>query len=40
MPSAPRRPRSLRQPKPNALLTTDSDDVTKLCGNQVLLVHP
>ncbi|MGW6579005.1 hypothetical protein ACWF76_06310 [Streptomyces globisporus] len=29
---------ALRQPKPVALLTSDSDDMTKLCGNQVRIV--
>ncbi|GGZ65125.1 hypothetical protein GCM10010328_44950 [Streptomyces rubiginosohelvolus] len=26
---------ALRRPNPVALLTTDKDDITKLCGNQV-----
>ncbi|MGW4315718.1 DNA-binding protein [Streptomyces sp. NPDC004491] len=30
---------ALRQPKPAALLTSDSDDMTKLCGNQVRIIH-
>ncbi|MEE4491396.1 PIN domain-containing protein [Streptomyces sp. BE230] len=29
---------ALRQPKPVALLTSDSDDMTKLCGNQVRII--
>lgn len=29
---------ALRQPKPVALLTSDSDDTTKLCGNQVRII--
>ncbi|MCW8218082.1 DNA-binding protein [Streptomyces griseolus] len=29
---------ALRQPKPVALLTSDSDDMAKLCGNQVRIV--
>ncbi|MBP0455945.1 PIN domain-containing protein [Streptomyces montanisoli] len=29
---------ALRQPKPVALLTSDSDDMTKLCGDQVRIV--
>ncbi|MEW2448574.1 DNA-binding protein [Streptomyces parvulus] len=29
---------ALRQPKPVAVLTSDSDDMTKLCGNQVRVV--
>lgn len=29
---------ALRQPKPVALLTSDGDDMTKLCGNQVRVV--
>ncbi|MFD7128594.1 MULTISPECIES: PIN domain-containing protein [Streptomyces] len=29
---------ALRQPKPVALLTSDSDDMTKLCGNQVRVI--
>ncbi|WP_435597936.1 DNA-binding protein [Streptomyces anulatus] len=29
---------TLRQPKPVALLTSDSDDMTKLCGNQVRII--
>lgn len=29
---------ALRQPKPVALLTSDSDDMTKLCGKQVRII--
>ncbi|MDQ0985785.1 hypothetical protein QFZ71_003068 [Streptomyces sp. V2I9] len=29
---------ALRQPKPVALLTSDSDDMNKLCGNQVRII--
>jgi len=29
---------ALRQPKPVALLTSDSNDMTKLCGNQVRII--
>ncbi|MFH8373404.1 PIN domain-containing protein [Streptomyces cyaneofuscatus] len=29
---------ALRQPKPVALLTSDSDDMTKLCGSQVRII--
>ncbi|MFI5899368.1 hypothetical protein [Streptomyces cyaneofuscatus] len=29
---------ALRQPKPLALLTSGSDDMTKLCGNQVNVI--
>ncbi|MFD7918142.1 DNA-binding protein [Streptomyces sp. NPDC059740] len=29
---------ALRQPKPVALLTSDTDDMTKLCGNQVRII--
>ncbi|MEV5600163.1 DNA-binding protein [Streptomyces sp. NPDC052299] len=29
---------ALRQPKPVALLTSDSDDMTKLCGDQVRVI--
>nr|WP_203602749.1 DNA-binding protein [Streptomyces coelicoflavus] len=29
---------ALRQPKPVVLLTSDSDDLAKLCGNQVRIV--
>ncbi|MER0246131.1 DNA-binding protein [Streptomyces sp. HSW2009] len=29
---------ALRQPKPVALLTSDSDDMTKLCGDRVRIV--
>ncbi|MFH9134625.1 PIN domain-containing protein [Streptomyces sp. NPDC017524] len=29
---------ALRQTKPVALLTSDSDDMTKLCGNQVRII--
>ncbi|OBQ48816.1 DNA-binding protein [Streptomyces sp. H-KF8] len=29
---------ALRQPQPVALLTSDSDDMTKLCGNRVRIV--
>lgn len=29
---------ALRQPKPAAIVTSDSDDMTKLCGNQVRIV--
>ncbi|GGY32360.1 PIN domain-containing protein [Streptomyces anulatus] len=29
---------ALRQPKPVAILTSDSDDMTKLCGNKVRIV--
>ncbi|WP_329230479.1 DNA-binding protein [Streptomyces sp. NBC_01460] len=29
---------ALRQPKPVALLTSDSDDMTTLCGNQVRVI--
>lgn len=29
---------ALRQPKPVALLTSDRDDMTKLCGNQVRVI--
>nr|WP_203599304.1 DNA-binding protein [Streptomyces sp. SID10853] len=29
---------ALRQPKPVALLTSDTDDMTKLCGSQVRLI--
>lgn len=29
---------ALRQPKPVAVLTSDSDDMTKLCGNQVRII--
>ncbi|WP_019355016.1 hypothetical protein [Streptomyces sp. AA1529] len=29
---------ALRQPKPVALLTSDSDDMTQLCGNQVRVI--
>ncbi|WP_069740775.1 DNA-binding protein [Streptomyces sp. EN23] len=29
---------ALRQPKPVALLTSDSYDMTKLCGNQVRII--
>lgn len=29
---------ALRQPKPVALLTSDSDDMTKLCGNHVRVI--
>lgn len=29
---------ALRQPKPVALLTSDSDDMTKLCGSQVRVI--
>lgn len=29
---------ALRQPKPVALLTSDSDDMTRLCGNQVRVI--
>ncbi|MFD6726978.1 DNA-binding protein, partial [Streptomyces sp. NPDC060131] len=29
---------ALRQPKPVALLTSDSDDMIKLCGSQVRVV--
>ncbi|THA62838.1 DNA-binding protein [Streptomyces sp. A0958] len=29
---------ALRQPKPVALLTSDSDDMTRLCGNQLRII--
>lgn len=29
---------ALRQPKPVALLTSDSDEMTKLCGDQVRII--
>ncbi len=29
---------ALRQPKPVALLTSDSDDMTGVCGNQVRII--
>ncbi|MER7231807.1 DNA-binding protein [Streptomyces olivaceus] len=29
---------ALRQPKPAALLTSDSDDMTRICGNQVRII--
>ncbi|MEV0021803.1 DNA-binding protein [Streptomyces atroolivaceus] len=29
---------ALRQPKPVALLTSDSDDMARLCGNQVRVI--
>ena len=29
---------ALRQPSPVALLTSDSDDMTKLCGNRVRII--
>lgn len=29
---------ALRQPKPVTLLTSDSDDTTKLCGNPVRII--
>ncbi|GHJ02269.1 hypothetical protein TPA0906_41600 [Streptomyces olivaceus] len=29
---------ALRQPKPVALLTSDSDDMTRICGNQVRII--
>lgn len=29
---------ALRQPKPVALLTSDSDDMTRLCGDQVRII--
>ncbi|MFD3788538.1 PIN domain-containing protein [Streptomyces cyaneofuscatus] len=29
---------ALRQPKPVALLTSDSDDMTRLCGSQVRII--
>lgn len=29
---------ALRQPKPVALLTSDSDDMAELCGNQVRII--
>ncbi|MFJ4704144.1 PIN domain-containing protein [Streptomyces anulatus] len=29
---------ALRQPRPVALLTSDSDDMAKLCGNQVRII--